>query len=320
MAKNRSHFNSGHRAMNGLSKRSALHSSAVIAEVETPDETQHCFINSDCLEVLRQLPDESAQLIVCDPPYNIQLAEWDTHADYLSWARCWLREAERVLAKSGNLAIFGGLQYQSEAGSGDLLSLIGDMRVNSPMRLVNLIIWNYPNGMSAHRFFANRHEEIVWFGKTSKYYFNLDSVREPYDDATKAVYLKDKRLRAESVEKGRNPTNVWRIGRLNGNSKERVGHPTQKPRALIQRIVRSMSYSGSVVLDFFAGSGVTTRVAIEEGRHSICVDADPQTKGYLQQQLTDLHGDGSLLPPSFKFKLINELSKDHPVFHQTPSS
>ncbi len=120
------------------------------------------------------------QLIVCDPPYNIQLAHWDVHADYLAWAAKWLAEAERVLAPTGSLALFGGLQYQAEAGSGDLLTLIHYLRGHSSMLLANLIVWNYPNGMSAHRFFANRHEEIAWFGKTSKYYFDLDSVREPY--------------------------------------------------------------------------------------------------------------------------------------------
>ena len=107
------------------------------------------------------------------------------------------------------------------------------MREASKMLLVNLLIWNYPNGMSAHRFFANRHEEIVWFAKSKKYYFDLDSVREPYDEKTKIAYRKDKRLNPDSIEKGKNPTNVWRIGRLNGNSKERVGHPTQKPKELI---------------------------------------------------------------------------------------
>ena len=73
----------------------------------------------------------------------------------------------------------------------------------------------------------------------------------------KAAYKKDKRLRPESVDKGRNPTNVWQIGRLNGNSKERVGHPTQKPIAIIDRIVKGLSYEGSVILDFFAGSAVS---------------------------------------------------------------
>jgi len=271
----------------------------------------------DCLELLGQIPDNSVQLIVCDPPYNIQLAQWDIHADYLTWANRWLREAERVLCETGNLVIFGGLQYQGEAGSGDLLTLISDMRHNSTMRLANLIVWNYPNGMSAHRFFANRHEEIAWFGKTAKYYFDLDSVREPYDEATKAAYKRDKRLKHESIDKGRNPTNVWHIGRLNGNSKERVGHPTQKPKAVVQRIVRSLSYPGSVVLDFFAGSGITTRVAIEEGRHSIAGDIDPVWRSYLAKQLIMMREEEpTLLPQHMRYEITDELSNTHPVFLQ----
>src|SRR6185312_1753433 len=86
------------------------------------------------------------------------------------------------------------------------------------------------------------------------------------------IYKRDKRLNAENLDKGINPTNVWKIPRLNGNSKERVGHPTQKPKELIGRIVRSLSFPGSTVLDFFAGSGVTSRVAIETRRHSISSD------------------------------------------------
>ncbi len=241
--------------------------------------------------MLRQLPDESVQLIVCDPPYNIQMADWDSHETYLEWAALWLSEAERVLKDSGSLVIFGGLQYQEEAGSGDLLTLMMHLRERSAMRLVNLIVWNYPNGMSAQRFFANRHEEIGWFAKGRNYYFDLDAVREPYDEDTRLAYLKDKRLRPENVAKGRNPTNVWRINRLNGNSKERVGHPTQKPRELIQRLMRALSHPGSMVLDFFAGSAVTLRVAIEEGRHSIAADRDPSLMNYLKAQLEHLHAE-----------------------------
>jgi len=250
--------------------------------------TVHAALVTDCCELLRTLPAESIQLIVCDPPYNIQAAAWDRIRNYREWAAEWLREAERVLAPSGNLAIFGGLQYQGEAGSGDLLAILSHMRESSAMRLVNLIVWTYANGMSAHRFFANRHEEIAWFGKTAKYYFDLDAVREPFDEETKAAYKKDKRLRPESVDLGRNPTNVWHIGRLNGNAHERVGHPTQKPHGVIQRLVRALSYPGSTVLDFFAGSGITTRVAIEEGRHSIASDIDPALGGYLAAQLRGL--------------------------------
>jgi len=291
---NRSHRNASHRGMNSLKKAGLKHSSNALISMAQPERTAHIFDVGDCLAILSRIPSNSVQLIICDPPYNILLADWDDHADYIGWASQWLVEAERVLSPTGNIAIFGGLQYQGESGSGDLLSILSHMRTHSTMLLANLIIWNYPNGMSAQRFFANRHEEIAWFAKTKKYFFDLDAVREPYDEATKAAYLKDKRLNPASVEKGRNPTNVWRIGRLNGNSLERVGHPTQKPIAVIERLVRSLSYPGSTVLDFFAGSGVTARVAIKEGRNSICTDAEPVFRDYMERQLRFLQEDDLL--------------------------
>jgi len=175
------------------------------------------------------------------------------------------------------------------------------------MRLANMIIWYYKNGMSAHRFFANRHEEIAWFGKSKRYYFDLDAVRVQYDEPTKIAYKRDKRLRPESIDKGKNPTNVWEIGRLNANSVERVGHATQKPRALIERLVRSLSYPGSVVLDFFAGSGVTARVCVEQRRHSISGDTDPQLYDYLQKQLSDY--ELSLIDQPYAFEFVNDLHR-----------
>ncbi len=314
---NRSHFNAGHIGMNSIRKAGKTHSAD--RSGRRPEKTVHSVLVVDCCELLKQLPDNSIQLIVCDPPYNIQLAHWDRFHNYREWASAWLKEAERVLSPS-NIAIFGGLQYQGEAGSGDLLTIISHLRENSGMRLANLIIWNYQNGMSAHRFFANRHEEVAWFGKTSSYYFDLDAVREPFDEITRALYLKDKRLRPESVEKGRNPTNVWRISRLNGNSLERVGHPTQKPQAIIQRLVRALSYPGSTVLDFFAGSGIATRVAIEEGRHSIASDIDDALRVYVEKQLQNMRTNEVGAPSLFgtapsTYVLLEERNfSEHPVF------
>ena len=297
--------------MNRLKKKGKSHSAH--CDVARPDQTFHSVFVKDCCEILRKLPDESIQLIVCDPPYNIQVAHWDMFGNYGEWVAAWLKDAERVLAPQGNIVIFGGLQYQNEAGSGDLLTIITHLRQSSDMLLVNLIIWNYPNGMSAHRFFANRHEEIAWFAKTSRYYFDLDSVREPFSEETKRTYMKDKRLRADSIEKGRNPTNVWRISRLNGNSRERVGHPTQKPHSVIQRIVRSLSYPGSTILDFFAGSGITTRIAIEEGRHSIACDIDPELHSYLDKHLGNMQAELFDPAPPYVF-LGDEEWSIHPVF------
>jgi site-specific DNA-methyltransferase (adenine-specific) len=312
---NRSHRNAGHIGMNLLRKNGMLHSSARAAFAPTASQTSHVIAVDDCLNTLRKIPSQSIQLVICDPPYNISVAAWDDVADYVDWAGRWLTEVERVLAPSGNFVLFGGLQYQGEAGGGDLLSLMGWMRQHSRMLLANLIIWNYPNGMGAQRFFANRHEEIAWFAKTPKYYFDLDAVRTRLDAKTLEIYKRDKRLNPESLDKGINPTNVWRIPRLNGNSKERVGHPTQKPRELIARIVRSLSYPGSTVLDFFAGSGVTSRVAIETKRHSISSDLDDAFLSYFRQHLGQI---GESDPKPGDYALIEQQDwSAHPAFGET---
>ena len=285
---NRSHRNAGHIGMNRLRRLGLAHSSSRAIVAPNAASTSHILAVGDCLDVLAKIPSESIQLVICDPPYNINVAAWDDLAHYVDWAGQWLREVERVLAPSGNFVLFGGLQYQGEAGSGDLLSLMSWMRAHSKMLLANLIIWNYPNGMGAQRFFANRHEEIAWFAKTPKYFFDLDAVRQPLDPERLEIYKRDKRLVAENLDKGINPTNVWKIPRLNGNSKERVGHPTQKPKELIERLVRSLSFPGSTVLDFFAGSGVTGRVAIETARHSISSDLDETFLTYFRRQLAQI--------------------------------
>lgn len=282
---NKSHFNTGHIAMNALNKAGKKHSSAI----ESVGNTQsiHGIFIADSIPFLRTIPDNSIQLVLIDPPYNLDLDYWDTFENYIDWAKQWLDQIYRILTDTGNCVIFGGFQYQ-DLKKGDLLEVLHYTRHNTNLRFTNLVIWYYKNGMSAHRYFANRHEEAVWLTKTKKYYFDLDSVRTAYTEAQKKEALKDKRLIPENIEKGKNPTNVWEIGRLNGNSLERVGHPTQKPKEIIRRFVRSLSYEGAIVLDFFAGSGTTGAVCIEENRHSIQIDADDKFLEYFSSHLKNM--------------------------------
>ncbi|MCD4664510.1 MAG: site-specific DNA-methyltransferase [Bacteroidales bacterium] len=284
---NKSHYNSGLRTLNQMNRKGVKHCTHV--ETDKEIKTKHFFLIEDSIEILEKIPNDSVQLILIDPPYNLDLATWDTFSNYLEWAKQWLDQIERILTKSGNCVIFGGFQFQ-DLKNGDLLEILHYMRHNTNMNLVNLIIWYYKNGMSAHRFFANRHEEAIWLSKTKKYYFNLDSVRIPFDEKTRKLYKRDKRLNPESIDKGKNPTNVWEIGRLNGNSLERTGHPTQKPLELIRRFVRGLSYKNSVVLDFFAGSGTTGRVCIEEERNSILIDSDPQALTFFKKHREAISG------------------------------
>lgn len=280
---NKSHSNHALMSLNKMRKDNSMKQKSA-KDFKIPEEVKvlHCIM--DCCDFLKDLPDESVQLICIDPPYNLELAGWDIYDNYIEWAAKWLDEAYRVLSKNGNMVIFGGIQFR-DAKSGDLIDIIQHVRQHTKFKLINTIIWYYKNGMSAHRYFANRHEEAIWLAKSNDYYFDLDAVRVPYSEEDLRIALKDKRLNPENTRKGKNPTNVWQIGRLNGNSKERVGHPTQKPVEIIERFIKSLSYPGSTVLDFFAGSGTVGRVCIKEGRHCIMCDNDPASIDFFAKHL-----------------------------------
>ena len=280
---NRSHHNHALMSLNKMRKDNTLKNKTA-ADFDTPEKSVLCLNIMDCCDFLKKIPDNSIQLICIDPPYNLELAGWDIYDNYIEWASQWLNEAYRVLSKSGSMVIFGGIQFR-DVKSGDLIDIIQYVRHNTKFKLINTITWYYKNGMSAHRYFANRHEEVIWLAKSNNYYFDLDAVRVPYTEKQLQLALKDKRLNPENTRKGKNPTNVWEIGRLNGNSKERVGHPTQKPVEIIDRFVKALSYPGSVVLDFFAGSGTVGRVCISEKRHCLMCDSDPATIEYFNKHL-----------------------------------
>lgn len=287
---NKSHHNHALMSLNKMCKDKTLKNKTA-SDFETPKKPMICLNIMDCCDFLKQIPDKSVQLICIDPPYNLELAAWDIYDNYIEWASKWIDEAYRVLSDSGSIVIFGGIQFR-DVKSGDIIDIIQYVRHHTKFKLINTIIWHYKNGMSANRYFANRHEEAIWLAKTNNYYFDLDSVRVPYSDEQLALALKDKRLNPENTMKGKNPTNVWEIGRLNGNSKERVGHPTQKPVEIIDRFIKSLSYPGSVVLDFFAGSGTTGRVCIEDGRHCLMCDSDKSSKDFFKKHLELMHKDG----------------------------
>lgn len=287
---NKSHSNHALMSLNKLRKDNNIKQKSA-KDFDAPDKSIITLNIMDCCDFLKSLPDESVQLICIDPPYNLEVAEWDSYSNYIDWASNWIKESYRVLSKNGSMVIFGGIQFR-ESKSGDLIDIIQYVRHNTKFKLINTIIWYYKNGMSAHRYFANRHEEAIWLTKSNDYYFDLDSVRVPYSDEDLKLALKDKRLNPENTIKGKNPTNVWQIGRLNGNSKERVGHPTQKPIAIIERFVKALSYPGSIVLDFFAGSGTVGRVCVAEKRHCLMCDNDKSTVEYFSRHIKLMNDSG----------------------------
>jgi len=241
------------------------------------------LIKGNCLDLFKSIKDNSVSLIIADPPYNVyqngvtkvsfqrrkKKIEFDNfNNEFLNFSEQWIDQSIEKLRNDGSLFVFGGINYLK---GNDLLDLIPILRLK--LDFVNFITWYYKNGADSKRFFSNRHEFIAWFVKDrSKYRFFLDTVRIKYDEKTLQKYLKDKRLNPETLKKGKNPTNVWEIPRLNANSKERLNHPTQKPEEIIKRIVKAVTKEGDLVIDPFCGTGTTLKICKDLNRDCICFE------------------------------------------------
>ena len=103
---NKSHSNSGLMQLNRMCKDNIKHKTSV--DFAIPDKSNVVLLNEDCIDLLKRIPDGSIQLILIDPPYNLDLAEWDTYKNYIEWASKWLTESYRVLSPNGSMVIFWG--------------------------------------------------------------------------------------------------------------------------------------------------------------------------------------------------------------------
>jgi site-specific DNA-methyltransferase (adenine-specific) len=127
------------------------------------------------------------------------------------------------------------------------------------------ITWHYTQGMGRKKGFSPRHEDILYFTKSNKYKFNLDNIRIP-----------QKYFRKRNNMQGANPGDVWSFSHVHYSNPERMPHPTQKPLALMERIIKASSDKGDVVIDPFVGSGTTCVAAKELGRQWIGIDSNPE--------------------------------------------
>ena len=237
------------------------------------------IICGDCTKVLKRQAENSARLIVADPPYfNVLLKEdWDTrwkNADeYLEWSALWMEAAMRVLQPGGLLYCFGQTGKREHA----FLHLMS--QASREYSFHDLIVWDRCVGYSMRRdSFTAGHEMILVLRKDGeKPYFDKSAVREPYGEKQIEAYARDKRYknkvsRMEHLNAGKYATNIWRIPSLKGASNEKAGHPSQKPIALIERIILSSSAPGELVIDPFSGSGTTALAAQKHGRNWIGIE------------------------------------------------
>ncbi len=235
----------------------------------------------DVLKVLPTIPDASVQVVIADPPYfRVAEADWDrqwkNQEAYLAWTRLWVAECMRVLRPDGLCFIFG------QPGKREHVFLHLMSELCRAHQFHDLIIWDRVVGYNERRDSLTPAYEMILVlrGGAQEVRFYKDRVRTPYSPEIIRTYLADKRYkdpvaRREHLEKGKFATNILPVPSLKGISKEKVGHPSQKPLALIEKLVLMSTGEGDTVLDPFLGSGTTAVVAQRLGRRCIGIEKDP---------------------------------------------
>ena len=259
------------------------------------------IIKGDALMELQKLPTGVVQSIIADPPYFNVLedeawdTQWKTAADYLAWCDAWVAESMRVLRDDGMAFIFGQLGKREHT----FLHLMS--RLSQQHQFHDLIIWDRAVGYDERRdSFTPQYEMVLVLRKGDSVKFNKDAVRIPYDAATIEAYMKDNRYkdkeaRRKHLEKGKYATNILRVPSLKGNSKEKCGHPSQKPINLIDKLIACSTDVGDLVLDPFLGSGTTAASARRLGRQWLGIEKDAS---YIQIAQKRIEAESSLFSKS----------------------
>lgn len=246
------------------------------------DQRRLEIIEGDAIEQLKNIADESIDLIVTDPPYNLN-KDYGKGNDnfefekYLEFSKQWLSEAKRVLKKDGTIYIFMGMRYISYIY--EILERDLGFSFNS------WITWHYTQGIGKTKGFSPRHDDILMFTKNSKKYtFNINDIRIP-----------QKFYRSVNNMRGANPGNVWEFSHMHYCNKNRQEHPTQKPEGLYERMILASSNEGDTVLDPFSGSGTCLRVCQQLNRNGIGIELNPEYVEMTKERLREeFHGFDSI--------------------------
>lgn len=226
--------------------------------------------NEDCVEGMKKVEDNSVDLIVTSPPYNIK-KKYKSYKDdlslqeYLNFLKEVLYECSRILKTKGNI-MFNVANYIDKEGNAIPISyFIFNMLDELGLKFRQEIVWYFQGGLSATKKLSARYENILWLYKDD-YVFNLDNVR-----------VKEwKQIDKRNNPNGKNPTNVWEINRVAYGSEEKTEHPAQFPVAMIERIVKGWSNENAIVLDPFMGSGTTAIACMNINRNYIGFELDKE--------------------------------------------
>ncbi|MDV2859785.1 adenine-specific DNA-methyltransferase [Psychrobacter sp. CAM01] len=240
-------------------------------EVYQDKDNEHTIYHGNALDVIKkEISDESIDLIFLDPPYNIGKNfagfddKWSSDIEYAEWAYQWIDECIRVLKPNGSMYLMTSTQAMPYL----------DLYIRNKLKVLSRIVWSYDSsGMQAKNFYGSLYEPILYCVKNSKdYCFNSDDILVEAKTGAKRKLIDYRGDTPKPYNTKKVPGNVWEFPRVRYRMPEYEKHPSQKPRALLERIIRASSNEEDTILDPFSGTFTTASVAKALNRRSISIE------------------------------------------------
>jgi len=301
-------------------------------------EWKNKLICGDNLKILPTIKSDSVDLVYIDPPFFSNRSYeiiWGDEAEirsfedrweggvevYIDWMRERVMELYRVLKPTGSFYL------HCDWHAGHYLKVMCD-EIFGGKNFQNEIIWHYQTGGATKIRYSRKHDNILFYTKGKKWIFNSEviKIKRTEKSLKRAQTPKGARISKNDIYK--NPDDVFIIPQMNPMAKERLGYPTQKPEALLERIIKASSNKGDLVLDAFCGCGTTMAVSQQLGRRWIGIDISPSAIALVKNRLAKLGVSKANMVVVGMPKKVEDLKKFKPFefqywvineMHGTPS-
>lgn len=239
-------------------------------------DENHKIIHGDVLLGLKEIPDESVDLIFADPPYNIGkdfdgLKEQWAEDEFLDWCYEWINDCFRVLKPHGTFYLMNSTENMPFL----------DIYCRKLFTIKSRIVWSYDSsGVQAKKYFGSMYEPILMLTKDpKKYTFNHEDILVEAKTGAKRQLIDYRKNPPQPYNTKKVPGNVWEYSRVRFKMDEYENHPTQKPESLLERVIKASSNEGDLVLDPFSGSFSTGAVAKRLNRKFVGIEIN---EGYVK--------------------------------------
>ena len=277
------------------------------------ERNNHKIFFGDAIEVLKnEIEDNSIDLIFIDPPYNIgkvfngNKEEWENEEIYLNWCYEWLDLCLNKLKDTGSIYVMNATQNMPFI----------DIYLRKKATILSRIMWHYDSsGVQAKKYFGSLYEPILFAVKNkNKYTFNYEDIMIEAKTGSKRNLIDYRGKEPKPYNTTKVPGNTWYYPRVRYRMPEYEEHPSQKPEALLERIIKVSSNEGDIILDPFSGTFTTSAVAKKLNRKSIGIEIEEEyVKTGLRRLEIEEEYDGKRLKPILKNTIIknNKIKNDN---------